>query len=88
VAESVNFGSGTLGVRIPKHWFSDIVSKIDTPVITTSANISGQNFVTCAEDLDPMIVMRCSFMIDEGPIRGKPSTIINLASDVISIRER
>ena len=88
IARNVNLGSDTIGVRIPDHWFSEIIRNIDTPIITTSANITGQNFMTCIDDLDSMVEMKCSFMVDEGLLKGKPSTIINLASDVLSIKER
>jgi tRNA threonylcarbamoyl adenosine modification protein (Sua5/YciO/YrdC/YwlC family) len=88
IARGVNLGSGTIGVRIPDHWFAGMIKEMDTPIITTSANITGSNFMTSADDLDGMLAMRCAFMIDIGPIKGRPSTIVNLASDVLSIRER
>jgi L-threonylcarbamoyladenylate synthase len=88
IARGVNLGSDTIGVRIPDHWFSDMIKEMDTPIITTSANITGSNFMTSVDDLDQMLAMKCAFMIDIGQLKGKPSTIVNLASDVLSIRER
>ncbi len=74
IAESVNIGMDTLGVRIPKHWFSDIVKELNIPIVTTSVNKSGEKFMTCLEDLDKDI--KVDFVIYEGEKEGKPSKLI------------
>ncbi len=88
IAKSVNFGSGSIGVRLPDHWFVEFLKKAGTPIITTSANITGENFMTCREGLEPLIEMHCSFMIDQGPINGTPSTIVDLTAEDVSVTKR
>jgi len=80
VAESVNLGLETLGVRIPSHWFSKIVKETGIPVVTTSVNLSGQKYMTSIDNLDPAIKEAVDFMVYEGPKEGKPSEIIDLAT--------
>lgn len=88
IAESVNFGNGTIGVRLPDHWFTSLLDEMNIPTITTSANITGENFMASREDLDPLVASKCKFIIDEGVKKGKPSTLVDLTSDEISIQER
>lgn len=78
VDPGVNLGLNTLGVRIPDHWFSQIVKKLGLPVVTTSANVSGQNFMTSIDNLDPGIKKSVDFVVYEGPKTGRPSKIIDL----------
>lgn len=88
VADSVNLGEDTIGVRIPFHWFSDFVEKLGVPIITTSANVTGENFITKKEELDDTIKMKCAFIIDEGIKKGSPSTIVDLSTEDIDIKQR
>ena len=74
----VNLGLKTMGVRIPRHWISDIVKKVNRPIITTSVNKAGKSYMTSIYDLDKGIYRKVDFMIYEGILSNKPSTIINL----------
>ncbi len=87
ISISVN-DTGSVGVRIPNHYISRFVSFLGFPIITTSANISGNMFMTSIEDLDNSIKSKVDFFIDDGEIRGKPSTIIFLDKEKIEIRKR
>lgn len=86
VADNVAPGIKTLGVRIPDHWFSKVVEKLDVPIVTTSANKTGKPFMTSVENLDPDIRESVEFMVYEGPKEGRPSKIINLVEE--EVRER
>jgi L-threonylcarbamoyladenylate synthase len=86
VSKHVNCGWGTIGVRIPKHWFSEVIAELGFPVVSTSANIAGEAFMTSIDDLDSKI--RVDFIIYEGEKKGKPSTIINLVEEKEEIIER
>ena len=77
VAPNVN----TIGIRIPNHWFSSIVSELGFPVVTTSANITSENFMTSLEDLDVKIKSQIDFILYEGEKSGRPSTIIDLTKN-------
>lgn len=77
VAPSVSFDD-TLGVRIPKNWFTDFISEIGIPFVTTSVNLAGEKNMEKVEDLKQEIVDGVDYCIYEGPIFGKQSTRINL----------
>ncbi|HLC50295.1 MAG TPA: L-threonylcarbamoyladenylate synthase [Candidatus Nanoarchaeia archaeon] len=78
VAKQVNPGLNTLGVRIPKHWIKDIVAAADVPIITTSVNKSGEDYMTSLENIDSEINGSVDFVLYEGEKNGKPSRIVDL----------
>jgi tRNA threonylcarbamoyl adenosine modification protein (Sua5/YciO/YrdC/YwlC family) len=78
VAENVNAGRSTLGARIPKHWFTEIVKKAGTPFVTTSVNKSGEKN---AQTLDELKAFAADAIIFEGVKKGKPSEIISFVEE-------
>ena len=80
IAPNVNPAKQTLGVRIPDHWFSQAVQQLGRPVITTSANKTGQDFMNSLETLDPEIQRYTNFIVYEGKKQGKPSTVVDLTT--------
>jgi len=85
VAKSVNVGLGTLGVRMPAHWITDLVKDLGLPIVTPSANVSGKEVMTSQDDLDPELQSHVDYMFDEGELHGKPSRIIDLTGKVEKI---
>lgn len=83
VAFNVNQGAETLGVRIPDHWFSEVVADFGKPVITTSANPTGENFMTSLDDLNEGIKKDVDFIVYEGEKKGYPSTIIQYNDELV-----
>jgi tRNA threonylcarbamoyl adenosine modification protein (Sua5/YciO/YrdC/YwlC family) len=88
IAKSVILGSPTLGVRIPKYWISEIVSELGIPVVTTSANITGQPFMTSLDDVETSVGQKVDFIIYDGEKQGRPSTIVKLFEKEVQIVER
>ena len=88
IASNVNNNKPTLGVRIPKHWFSEIVYELGFPVVTTSANITGGNFMTSVDDLDNEVKHKVDFIIYEGEKKANPSQLIDLTQEKIKITKR
>jgi L-threonylcarbamoyladenylate synthase len=82
VSKHVHLGDYTLGVRIPKHWFSSVVRSYGKPIVTTSVNISGKASMTSLSDLSQMIKQKVAFVLYEGVRKNRPSTIVDLLSDV------
>ncbi|PIN87370.1 threonylcarbamoyl-AMP synthase [Candidatus Woesearchaeota archaeon CG10_big_fil_rev_8_21_14_0_10_32_24] len=86
VAASVTKEKKTLGVRLPDHWFSKVVAKLGFPIVTTSANKTGEPFMTKLENLDSDIEKEVSFMIYEGEKEARPSKIVNVLKEEIEER--
>jgi len=81
-------GDVILGVRMPNHWFLAISYTLKIPLITTSANVCGQNFMTSLEDLDQSIRNNVDYIFYDGPKKGTPSTIVHLASGPVKLQPR
>ena len=88
VSKQVNPDTNLLGIRIPKHWFSRISSKLKIPIVTTSVNISGKNHMSCLEDLEEEIKNKVDYIIYEGKKQGRPSTIIKIIGNSKEIMQR
>jgi len=80
VAKNINpTGDGTVGIRRPNHWISDITNDLEKPIVTTSANITGKNFMTSMDNIDVNVKKKMDFIIYEGEKNGRPSTLVDLA---------
>jgi len=78
VSHAVNPEGKTLGVRIPNHWIHTVVEKLGFPVITTSANKAGQDFMTSLENLHHDFKAQVPIVIYEGEKNGQPSQVVDL----------
>lgn len=77
ISGHVNNNMDTVGVRIPSHWISDFVSELGKPVITTSVNVQGEEYMTHMDNIHSEIKGKVDFAVNEGEIKGRPSKIIN-----------
>ncbi len=82
IAKEANMGLNTLGVRMPKHWIKDIAEELGIPIISTSVNKSGEEYMTSLEDLDDSFKENVDFVIYEGKKEGRPSKIIDLSGKI------
>ncbi len=80
VCAQANMGVKTIGVRIPNHWIADLVSKLGRPLVTTSVNTAGAPPSTKLEQLQSFNV---DFIIFDGELAGKSSTVIDTVSGKI-----
>lgn len=80
VAKNLIPESQTLGVRIPQHEFCQaLLRKFGRPIVSTSANISGEITAKRLKDVDPAIVNGVDYVVHprlEGKPTLKPSAII------------
>ncbi len=88
IEQIVNAGMKTIGVRIPDHWITEISSELNLPIVTTSANITGSPFITSLDNLDVNIKSKVDFAINEGDLKGRPSTLVDLTKEEEEIKER
>lgn len=64
IAPNVNNGGNTLGVRIPKSRFTEMVQELGIPFVTTSVNISGQPSATSISEIEPEILAQVDYVIE------------------------
>lgn len=69
---------GTLGVRIPEHWFTPTIQEAGEPFITTSVNLSGEKHMEKLEEVPQEILDQVDYVVYEGEKKGESSTKINL----------
>ena len=88
IAPNVNDNMDTLGVRIPDNWFTQVVREMKVPVVTTSANATGGDFMTTMDNLNAAIKSNVDFIIYTGELKGRPSTLVHLELVHVEIQER
>lgn len=84
VAANIIAEDNTLGVRIVKEPFCfKLMERMKKPLVSTSANISGQPSPIAFKDISPEIVKGVDYVVNlyQDKIGGKPSTIIKLTND-------
>ena len=85
-AVSTEVTKETIGLRIPDHWFTELIQQLNIPIVTTSVNLTGQAPLMDPEDLDPKIAKQVDFFINEGPKKGTPSKVIDLTNEPKIVR--
>ncbi len=80
--------TGKIAVRVPEYFFiRKVVSMLGKPIITTSANISGDKAPYSFTQINPKIIEKVELVINGGTtLYKKPSKIIDLTTGKI-IRE-
>jgi len=84
VASNLIASDKTLGIRLVKEPFCfKLMEKMKRPLVSTSANISGQPTPIAFKDISPEIIKGVDYVVNlhQDKIAGKPSTIIKLTSD-------
>ncbi|MBR9678443.1 MAG: threonylcarbamoyl-AMP synthase [Nanoarchaeota archaeon] len=68
-----------IGVRIPDHEHClTLLESVEFPVITTSANISGQKPARSVKEIPKEILDKVDFVVDAGELGGKSSAVVDL----------
>lgn len=84
VAANIIATDKTLGVRIVKEPFCfKLLERMKKPLVSTSANISGQPTPKSFKEINPEIIKGVDYVVNlqRDKLAGKPSTIIKLTSD-------
>lgn len=77
----------TVGVRIPKEpMLLNIIEACGGIILTTSANISGENSPVKISDISDNLLEKVDFILDDGTIsNGIPSTVIKYTDNKIAV---
>lgn len=82
LAPNVINADGSVGIRIAKHDFcTPLIQRFRKPVVSTSANLSGQPSPKFFDDIAPGILEAVDYVVDfeqENRTNKKPSTIVKL----------
>jgi L-threonylcarbamoyladenylate synthase len=84
VAPNLIAADNSLGIRIVKEPFCfKLLERMKKPLVSTSANISGQPTPIAFKDISPEIIKGVDYVVNlqRDKIAGKPSTIIKLTND-------
>jgi L-threonylcarbamoyladenylate synthase len=70
----------TIGIRLPAvDWLRELIRIVGLPLVTTSANISGQGEIESAEEVKSVFTGTVDLIVDGGKTPGgKPSTVVDL----------
>jgi len=83
--ESVS-ATSTVGVRVPNHEGARALLRAAGPMAVTSANISGQQSPSTAEEVFAQLSGRIDLILDGGKTRGGvPSTVVECIGEEINI---
>ncbi len=78
----------TIGIRIPKNETAlEIIKNAGGVLLTTSANISGENAVTKTENLSEELIKNVDIIVpnEKSELTGKPSTIVKYENGELTL---
>jgi tRNA threonylcarbamoyl adenosine modification protein (Sua5/YciO/YrdC/YwlC family) len=86
VPDSLSTKQKTVGVRIPDNKIcQEIVKQLGHPLVTTSANASGEETPQDPQEIDAIMGRMVDLVIDGGISLGEASTVISLVDDQIEV---
>ncbi len=77
VCEDVHLGTFVLGVRMPNHWISGVVSELGVPIVSSCANKYAETLMTSIENADKQLLEASDMILHEGAKHGKPLVFID-----------
>jgi L-threonylcarbamoyladenylate synthase len=72
--------AGSIGFRFPDHWCAKIADSLGRPITATPANIHNQPVPATIEEVKKIFGTRVALYIDQGPLAGKPPTVMDITS--------
>lgn len=86
VSAKITAGSNLVGIRMPdNNELIQIIEKVGSPIISTSANISGEKTITNPKEIDKELLKYISYVEGAGTINNEPSSIIKIENEKIII---
>lgn len=75
-----------VGIRIPNHEVTkQLVAALGEPLISTSANLSGEDSLSNPKELEEIFGNRVDMILDAGILHGDPSTVLDCSSEDIKL---
>ena len=75
-----------VAIRIPDNKFlKELLTKLDRPIVATSANISGIDVISSLGELEPELKNEIDYIYDGGKLTTIPSTLIKIENEKITI---
>ena len=82
----ITCGSEYVGIRMPNNkLLLDLMNKINKPIISTSANISGNSVITNTNLIEPELKKYISYVYDDGEKTNVASTLVKVEDGRIKI---
>lgn len=89
VLNIINNNSELIGIRLPNDKsLIELIDKLGTPIISTSANLSGEKSIISIDRLNEKIKSKIDYIYDDGIKDSSPSTIIKVVKDKIEFIRR
>lgn len=86
LSDLITSSSPLVAVRIPQNEsLLNIINKLNRPIISTSANITGTETITSINELEPELVESIPYIYDGGVIDNASSTIVKVENNQIKI---
>jgi L-threonylcarbamoyladenylate synthase len=68
IADNLPAADGTIGVRIPQFDFcQQLIQRLGSPIVSTSANLSGTSSPSCYEEINPLLMKRIDCCLPDHP---------------------
>ena len=85
IPEELTKGSNFVGIRMPNNkMLLELINEYGKPLLSTSANISGEEVVTNVNDLSDKIKSNVSYIYDGGTLNNVASTLIKVENNRIT----
>jgi tRNA threonylcarbamoyl adenosine modification protein (Sua5/YciO/YrdC/YwlC family) len=76
----------TVGIRVPDHPIClALVKALGNPIISTSANLSGEEALTDPREIEETLGSQIDLIIDGGILAVQPSTVVSLIDDEVRV---
>lgn len=86
IADEVTCSSPYVGIRMPNNkLLLDVMNKLDKPLISTSANISGNEVITNTNLIEEELLKHINYVYDDGEKTNVSSTLVKVEDNKIKI---
>ena len=86
IFDEITCGSEYIGIRIPDNTLLlDVINELGNPIVSTSANISGEEVITNVNMINDELKKHISYIYDDGEKTNISSTLVKVENNKIKI---